>query len=302
MIEIESILCPVDVTVESDTALRYASALARAYEAKLLVCHHRAGGQAPDEARHKVEALVRRSLGAGASEAGCEIVVVDGERIAEAIARTAAERYVSLIAMRSRRRPHAAMLLGSTTEALCRIAPCPVLVTHADEREFVGARDNRINIRRVLVAYDFSSDSELALRYGLRLAQEYQAEINLLHVLPAPVRQEPEIRWVPNADGEYHKAARKLQAAIPAEAHSWCRVRHTVRWGKPYREILAFANEQKIDLVCMGAHGADFGLGALFGSNIDRVLRHATCPVLVARPLKPASSSETVEMSAVAAK
>jgi nucleotide-binding universal stress UspA family protein len=39
----------------------------------------------------------------------------------------------------------------------------------------------------------------------------------------------------------------------------------------------------------MGTHGAGFGMWALFGSNADRVLRQAPCPVLVARPLRPAT-------------
>jgi hypothetical protein len=60
-----------------------------------------------------------------------------------------------------------------------------------------------------------------------------------------------------------------------------------VRWGKPYREVLAYTKEHDIDLVCMGAHGTGFGMQALVGSNVDRVLRQSPCPVLVARPLKP---------------
>jgi len=65
-------------------------------------------------------------------------------------------------------------------------------------------------------------------------------------------------------------------------------VKHNVRAGKPYREILCYAEEEEIDLICMGTHGAGFGMRALFGSNVDRVLRQAPCPVLIARPLKPA--------------
>jgi hypothetical protein len=41
----------------------------------------------------------------------------------------------------------------------------------------------------------------------------------------------------------------------------------------------------------MGALGRDFGLETLFGSNADRVLRQARCPVLVARPLMPSTST-----------
>lgn len=60
-----------------------------------------------------------------------------------------------------------------------------------------------------------------------------------------------------------------------------------MRWGKPYQEILSYATEHSIDLICMGVRGAGFGMNALFGSNVDRVLRQAPCPVLVARPLEP---------------
>jgi nucleotide-binding universal stress UspA family protein len=64
-----------------------------------------------------------------------------------------------------------------------------------------------------------------------------------------------------------------------------------VRRGKPYREVLAYVREKGIDLVCVGALGRDFGLETLFGSNADRMLRQARCPVLVARPLMPSTST-----------
>jgi len=81
-----------------------------------------------------------------------------------------------------------------------------------------------------------------------------------------------------------------LQKAIPAEAHLWCDIKHAVSEGQPYREILSYAEKNNIDLICLGAHGAGFGMRALFGSNVDRVLRQAPCPVMVMRPLKPAIS------------
>jgi hypothetical protein len=69
-----------------------------------------------------------------------------------------------------------------------------------------------------------------------------------------------------------------------------------VRWGKPYQEVLAYAREQEIDLICLGAKGKNFSMGALFGSNTDRVLRQAPCPVLVARPLRPAVLAHDCEI------
>ena len=52
----------------------------------------------------------------------------------------------------------------------------------------------------------------------------------------------------------------------------------------------------EIDLISVGAHGAGFGMRALFGSNVDRVLRQASCPVLVARPLKPILAVTELEL------
>jgi len=162
---------------------------------------------------------------------------------------------------------------------------------HSDERDWVNTPSHEIRLKRVLVAYDFSDHAEMALNYGLSFAQEYQAELHLLHVLPPFRVGEPEIAWYPpGKDGAYHKAARRLQNAVPAEAHLWCQVTHAVSEGQPYREILNYAENNEVDLICLGAHGAGFGMKALFGSNVDRVLRQAPCPVLVTRPLKPAGA------------
>jgi nucleotide-binding universal stress UspA family protein len=107
--------------------------------------------------------------------------------------------------------------------------------------------------------------------------------------LPEPEENEAQIAWNEvSAETAYQRAMRRLQFAVPKEIYKRCRVTQVVRWGKPYREVLAYAKEQDVDLVCMGALGRDFGLQALFGSNVDRVLRQASCPVLVARPFQAA--------------
>jgi nucleotide-binding universal stress UspA family protein len=93
--------------------------------------------------------------------------------------------------------------------------------------------------------------------------------------------------WYPLSGNAFHKAARRLQHAVPAEAYLWCRIKEIVSEGQPYREVLAYAEDNNIDLICMGARGTGFSKWTLFGSNVDRVLRQSRCPVLVARPLKP---------------
>jgi len=124
-----------------------------------------------------------------------EGVVAEDDDVGLTITKEAAERNADLIVMRSRRRPRAAVLLGSTAETVSRNAPCPLLVTHPNEREWVGVSTSKIDLDRVLVALDFSPDSELALSYAISLAQEYQAEVHLLHVISEGRQDEPEVAW-----------------------------------------------------------------------------------------------------------
>ena len=274
--------------------MRYAIALSRAYSAELILLHCEPItndlATRHDEAAQAIRVALEAHSGVnGLDGLDWKSLVVSGDDAGETITRQAAIYGVDLIVMRSRRRPHRAALLGSTAESVSRAAPCPVLVMHTDERDWVSGFDTKIELTRILVAYDFSDDSELALNYGLSLAQEFQAELHLLHVLPPFTLNESEISWYPlGREGSYHKAAHRLQKVIPPEAHLWCNVRHAICEGQAYREVLNYAEKNQIDLICLGAHGAGFGMRTLFGSNVDRVLRQAPCPVLVSRPLKPA--------------
>lgn len=140
MIKIERILCPTNLSQESDEALRYVVALARAYNARLFLFYcaeaaPAASGLNGDGAHQYVLRLFEEGLahhlglGDFASLDWEGIVVENKSDASEEIVREAAERTVDLIVMRSRRRPRAAALLGSTAERVCRTAPCPVLVT-----------------------------------------------------------------------------------------------------------------------------------------------------------------------------
>ena len=303
MITVKRILCPIDLSSDSSKALRHALGLARYYDAQLLVCYSLDEGATIGRVRaaqKEIESTVERALGnradgGNAPSVDWQALVIEGSDPAEAITREAASRKVDLIVMCSRRRPLRAALLGSTAESVYRTAPCPVLITHPDERQLPDGSAESGKLRRVLVAHDFSAYSELALQYALSLAQEHQAELHLLHVLDPPLLKEPELAWSSiTVEGSYHKAARLLQQAVPAEAHLWCVVKTAVRWGKPYTETLAYSKEYGIDLICMGAHGMGFGTHALIGSNVDRVLRQSPCPVLVARPLGSTAVSPLV--------
>jgi nucleotide-binding universal stress UspA family protein len=287
MIDIKRILCPTDLSPYSGNAVRYALALARAHDAELILLHCTSGTDAGEEFGKLESSFLAHVSPSDLIGARWRSIVARADDVGEEIMKQAQLENAGLIVMRSRRRPHRAALLGSTAESVCRSAPCPVLVMHSDERELVSDQLG-LDLKRVLVAYDFSDYSELALKYALSIAQEHQAELHLLHVLPPRSVNDPEIAWYPiKGESAYHTAAHRLQRVVPAEVHLWCDVKTAVSEGHPYREILSYAEKNDIDLISVGAHGAGFGMKALFGSNVDRVLRQSPCPVLVARPLKP---------------
>jgi nucleotide-binding universal stress UspA family protein len=287
MINIKRILCPTDLSPYSGNAVRYALALSRAHDAELILLHCADGSDRDEELALLESSLLEHINPSDLNGSRWRTVIAPADDVGEQIMTHAQHERIDLIVMRSRRRPHRAALLGSTAESVCRSAPCPVLVMHNDEREFVSAQ-LKVDLKRVLVAYDFSDYSELALKYALSITQEHQAELHLLHVLPPRSLNQPEIAWYPiKGESAYHTAARRLQRVLPAEVHLWCKVKTAVSEGQAYREILNYAERNEINLISVGAHGAGFGMRALFGSNVDRVLRQAPCPVLVARPLKP---------------
>ena len=129
MNKLERILCPTDLTTESDEALRYAIALAGAYKAKLILLYCREPGSVVEwanssQAARLFELSLFTYMDANEFKAlDWEAVVTQGDDKGLAITTEAARRNADLIVMRSRRRPRAAMLLGSTAETVSRTAP-----------------------------------------------------------------------------------------------------------------------------------------------------------------------------------
>ena len=290
MMTVENIFCPTDLHSSYDEALSYALALAKDHEARLSVCHVAEAIALSDETVSELRAQLadtvqRHCYHDNAGRPGqpdWEPVIAVGEAT-EVIPRAAAQQHADLIVMHSRRQSYVATLLGSTAETVSRSAPCPVLVTHSYEHDWVNADTGEIRLKKILMAYDFSEDSELALNLALLFAEQYQAALHLLHVLPTS--RETTVY----SQGEVETVTIDLQNVVPEEAQVWCEVTTAVRVGTPYREILEYADEHDVDMICLGVSGSGGELQTLLDSHVEPVLRQASCPVLIVRPLKPAS-------------
>jgi nucleotide-binding universal stress UspA family protein len=144
-----------------------------------------------------------------------------------------------------------------------------------------------IHLKRILVPTDFSESARHALAYGISFAEEYAAEVLLLHVVEnLTVGYASDLFPVPMAEvyEEISGYAKAELAKLGSEVRTrGVAVRELVAQGKPSAEILRIAREETVDMIVLGTHGKGFLDRSLFGSTTERVVRKSPCPVLTCR-------------------
>ncbi len=146
--------------------------------------------------------------------------------------------------------------------------------------------DNGVRFQRVLVAIDFSEQSAQALKLAVSIAQEFRAELHLVHAA-TPFVYETASEGIPIEVLHANLEAAKVQMArwISEEAGlSALAPKTTVVYAGAVDLIEQLAKEQRADLIVAGSHGAR-GLERLaLGSVAEAVLRRVACPVLIVGP------------------
>jgi nucleotide-binding universal stress UspA family protein len=137
-------------------------------------------------------------------------------------------------------------------------------------------------IRRILVPIDFSADSQHALQYALDVGAQLGATVTPVHVLERiPYQGEwlspPNLSDFTPSTQHLMTELRKLIAGSKFAAEPVVRVGHAAE------EIVAAARDQGTDLIILSTHGYTGMRHVLLGSVAEKVLHHATCPVLAVR-------------------
>lgn len=155
--------------------------------------------------------------------------------------------------------------------------------------------DYPVAVRRILVPTDFSDCAQGALRQALTLAECYDAEVHLLHVVtlhqPEASGDAPsEERGAHQGEGatRYRERTEEvLQDVLADQQHSGVSVVTVVRKSMAIAPALvAYVNEATIDLVVVGTHGRRGVKQWMLGSVAEEVMREAPCPVLLVRARK----------------
>lgn len=290
MPQIRSILCPIDFSEFSVSAYDYAQSLAWHYKAKLLLQHVMYSLEAfgfwnvypisYEEICRQRRADVQRELEEFAlrhrrSEVTLQYFVDDGS-FTDLILASAEQQKVDLIVMGTHGlRGIDRLMLGSVTEKVLRRARCPVLAVKKPVHDVVSPKHDAeaVRVRKILLCMDFSIHAHHASKYALSIADEYGAELTLLHVL----EEFPRSMDLPSATRE---VTEELERSIPAHDRRGGKVESVVRVGKPYQQILEYSLEAQIDIVVMGVRGKGALDTALFGSTTYRVIQLGPCPVL----------------------
>jgi nucleotide-binding universal stress UspA family protein len=301
-VKIKNIMCSTDFSDLSNQALPYAIALAREFGAKLYVCHvidlppttvngevHlyslEAQNRSLNYAFEQLEQLMDKQV------VVWEPLIIIGHT-ADEICRMAEVNSIDLaISATHGRSGLKRILLGSVTERLMRTLPCPLLIIRSPTSDFDPSEKQVFGFNRILVGCDFSPDSNLALQYGFSLAQEFQSELHLVHVIEPPVYRDLR-KLAKEMEEEDHRDLEsrlneKLANLLPAEIHHWCTLKTTLLNGYPYKELTKYAESHDLDLIILGVRGRGMVETLCLGSTTDRVARRASCPLLSVRPAMP---------------
>jgi nucleotide-binding universal stress UspA family protein len=291
MVTIERVICAIDLSPQSARALQHGAAWAKYYDAWLHVLHvaplpkpllSPTGVMAAlpirplEDIKADVDRFVADALG---GDHVAIIDVVQGQTVG--VIADASQRPHALVVMGT----HGwsgldRLLLGSVAERVAHLTQCPSLIVPPEAQSPpMGAA-----VRQVLCAVDLRPSSLAGMQYGLSLAQEAKARIELLTVLEGPregIVRDLVLALPPENDHGRHAALRELREHVPDDAREWCDVSENAIMGPPAEVLLRRAEELGADLIVMGTGDRLHLHGAWLGSMTGRILRQARCPVLI---------------------
>ncbi|HKO95473.1 MAG TPA: universal stress protein [Pyrinomonadaceae bacterium] len=318
MYPFRNILFPTDFTPHARAALKYAAAFARSGGRIILFSVQ--SSSVPQnfqslaetelvepenkwlvQLRNDLKELLSDELFQGLD---IEPVIVAGEPATE-IAKAVRDYEIDLVTVVTHgRKGLARALWGSTAEEIIAEAPCPVLTIRPPQHDFVEHRDglSQISLNRVLLATNFRPAAAAAMQVATKLAKQSGAELHAIYVIGDYLDQisvmfpEGGLPALTRLRGHVQERMAHLSRSDGAQAMAH------IAEGKPYEEIVNLAAEKNVDLIVIGTsvHPSIFGGTPVLGSEIERVVRNAPCPVLCvpsARVLTPIPSLVTQPVS-----
>lgn len=142
-----------------------------------------------------------------------------------------------------------------------------------------------IHLRSILVPTDFSEPAHRAVDYAKAIAESFHATLHLLHVAADITFDDPMLTASSLAEIQdtAESALARIDERITADERAKLNVQTAVVQGSPHDAILTYAKEHAIELIVLGTHGRGAVEQLILGSVAERIVRHATCPVLTVK-------------------
>ncbi len=145
-----------------------------------------------------------------------------------------------------------------------------------------------MKIERILFPTDFSELGQAAEAVACEFAEQFQAELHVLHVMSDLLLMMPRsaasVLIAPKfLEDATHSAEVEIQT-VPDPARKMSRpIVRVVRSGIAFDTITKYAKDKAIDLIVIGTHGRTGLVHVLLGSVAEKVVQHAECSVLTVR-------------------
>ena len=180
----QTVIAAIDLGQTSARVLHHAGGLARLLSARLEVLN--VSGEVPDFVRTRVLDFCARDGRYEINPDDLDIVVRSGT-VSDTIHREAKSRDAALVVMGARsHRGLANLLLGSSSQAFLRSAPCPVLLVPPSDLDIVNIADRTsLTCGPVLAAVDLTENCQRQLQLAARLARIAGQPLLLMTVAPA---------------------------------------------------------------------------------------------------------------------
>ncbi len=145
-------------------------------------------------------------------------------------------------------------------------------------------------MKRILVPTDFSKPAEWALEVATGIARKAKGQIILLHIIEQPTSESF------NVEGQIfdgndveerlftfkliERSKQQIEVAAKYAEDAGVFVKCELRLGNPFHGMRSVITDHQVDLVVMGTSGHSKYEEMIVGSNTEKVVRHAKCPVL----------------------
>ena len=145
-------------------------------------------------------------------------------------------------------------------------------------------------MKKILVPTDFSKPAQIAIDVAEDIARKANAELILLHVVEEASGTSFNITGEVDVSGGWEdklftmkliERSKKQMAKLFEEVQATgVKVKQELRLGTAFHGMRDIITEQKVDLVVMGTAGHSKLEEMIIGTNTEKVVRHAKCPVL----------------------